>query len=50
MSAPVGRVERRETERELRRDRRAELWLLLQAAIAIGVVLGIVWVRETWFA
>jgi hypothetical protein len=44
------RGERGEARDELRRDRRKEYLLLVQAVIAVAVVVGIVWVRQAFFA
>jgi len=43
------RGERGEAREELRRDRRKEYLLLVQAVIAVAVVVGIVWVRQAFF-
>jgi hypothetical protein len=41
--------ERGEAREELRRDRRREYLLLLQAVIALVIVGAIVWVRQAFF-
>jgi hypothetical protein len=43
------RGERGEAREELRRDRRREYLLLLQAVIALVIVGAIVWVRQAFF-
>jgi hypothetical protein len=43
------RGDRGEAREELRRDRRREYLLLLQAAIAIVIVGAIIWVRQAFF-
>jgi|GEM_PF-2461221 len=43
------RGERGEAREELRRDRRKEYLLLVQAVIAVAVVAAIVWVRQAYF-
>lgn len=37
------------TLREVRRDRRREAWMLPQALLALAIVGGVVWIRESFF-